>query len=74
MEILLNPEPTHISPPLKAQLTGAENNAGALEAMKRFIQKGDEAVFEDAVAIYVTSARTRGESIENVLGVLCELG
>jgi hypothetical protein len=56
-ELLLNPATTAV----------------ALKAMQSFIEKGDEAVFERAVALYVEAARTRGEPIETVLGVLCTL-
>ncbi len=60
-------------PDVREQLTRPEDSAVALEAMKLFISKGDEAAFEQAVALYVSSARTREESIETVPAVCCEL-
>jgi hypothetical protein len=39
-------------------------------AMRAFIKRSDPSAFERAVAIYVRSARARGEPIEIVLGTL----
>src|SRR6476661_2644491 len=54
-------------------LTAAENTHQAVAAMERFIREGDEEAFEDAVAIYVASARSRREPVETVTGALCML-
>ena len=48
-------------------------SAAPLAAMEFFISRGDEAAFEKAVAIYVSAARKRGEPVEMVLGVCCQL-
>lgn len=67
-------DPTSIPPALREDLARPQNTDAALEAMKLFISNGDEATFEQAVALYCTSARAREEPIEEVLAVLCRLG
>lgn len=48
-----------------------EDNAHrVLAAMRQFIRRDDTAALERAVAVYVRSARARGEPIEVVLGTL----
>lgn len=47
-----------------------ENVNRVLAAMREFIRRNDTNALERAVAIYVRSARTRGEPIEAVLGTL----
>jgi hypothetical protein len=47
-----------------------ENVNRVLDAMHEFIRRNDTSALERAVAIYVRSARTRGEPIEAVLGTL----
>jgi hypothetical protein len=62
-----------IAPDVHDLLLNPPNTAMALRAMQSFIAKGDKAAFKHAVALYVKSARTRNESIETVLGVMCTL-
>lgn len=50
-----------------------ENADRVAEAMRKFLGQGDVARFEQAVAVFVRSARARGESVERVLAVLIEL-
>jgi hypothetical protein len=71
--ITISTDPTAIPPHIREQLTRPDGTAQALEAMKLFVNKRDEAAFERAVALYVASARERDEPIETVLAVLCEL-
>jgi hypothetical protein len=47
-----------------------DNVHRVLGAMREFIRRNDTSALEHAVAVYVRSARTRGESIETVLGTL----
>jgi len=47
-----------------------DNVNRVLGAMGEFIRRNDTNALERAVAIYVRSARTRGESIETVLATL----
>ena len=47
-----------------------DNVHRVLGAMREFIRRNDTGALERAVAIYVRSARTRGEPIETVLGTL----
>jgi len=47
-----------------------DNVHRVLDAMHEFIRRRDTNALERAVAIYVRSARTRGEPIEAVLGTL----
>lgn len=51
----------------------AANSERALEAMREFLQTGDVAHFERAVAVYVRSARARAVPIEQVLAALNRL-
>ncbi len=72
----ISSDPTHIPPDSRQQLTRPESTAEALEAleaMKLFVIKRDETALEQAVALYVASARAREESIETVLAMLCQL-
>ena len=46
------------------------NAEQAAVAMRQFMQVGDETAFERAIAIYVSAARARGESLEQVLASL----
>jgi hypothetical protein len=69
----LTRESTDIPPHIRERLTLPENSSAAVDAMKLFISEGNEAEFEEAVAIYCASARTREEPIETVLAVCCEL-
>ncbi|MEX2110740.1 MAG: hypothetical protein WD802_09075 [Gemmatimonadaceae bacterium] len=62
-----------VPPELYKDLTAPENTSKAVEAMKVFLLRGDEAAFEDCVAIYVASARHRQEEIETVFGALCQV-
>jgi hypothetical protein len=62
-----------IPPDIREQLTRPADATTALEAMQLFLTKGDGAAFEQAVELYITSARTREEPIETVLSVLCQL-
>jgi hypothetical protein len=56
------------------QVVSHEENADRVaEAMRKFLAQGDVARFEQAVAVFVRSARARGESVERVLAVLIEL-
>lgn len=43
---------------------------GVLAAMREFHRYGDTRLFERAVAVYVRSARARGEPVETVLAAL----
>jgi hypothetical protein len=53
------------------QVIEQETNADrVLAAMREFLRRSHTAEFERAVAVYVRSARTRGEPIEVVLGTL----
>jgi hypothetical protein len=47
-----------------------DNVRRVLDAMREFIRRNDTSALERAVAIYVRSARARGEPIETVLGTL----
>ncbi len=47
-----------------------DNVHRVLGAMREFIRRNDTSALEHAVAIYVRSARTRGEPVEVVLGTL----
>ena len=50
-----------------------ENTTRVSEAMQVFIERGDGTALENAVALFVRSARAREEPIERVLAVLIEL-
>ena len=50
-----------------------ENTALVAQAMCAFLDRGDCAAFERAVALFVRSARARKDAIERVLAVLIEL-
>ncbi len=53
---------------------GREENAEAVSyAMRTFLANPDVERFEQAVAVFVRSARARGEPVERVLAVLIEL-
>jgi hypothetical protein len=56
------------------QVIGREENAEQVsKAMRAFLSRGDTGAFEQAVAVFVRSARARGEPVERVLAVLIEL-
>jgi hypothetical protein len=56
------------------EVIGHEENAERVStAMRVFLARRDTAAFEQAVAIFVRSARTRGDPVERVLAVLIEL-
>ena len=56
------------------QVVSLEENADRVaDAMRKFLAQGDVARFEAAIAVFVRSARARGESVERVLAVLIEL-
>lgn len=56
------------------EVIGHEENAERVSAaMRAFLARRDMAAFEQAVAIFVRSARARGEPVERVLAVLIEL-
>jgi hypothetical protein len=53
---------------------GREENAERVSAaMRAFLARGDTVAFERAVAIFVRSARARGDPVERVLAVLIGL-
>ena len=54
-------------------VSGAKNGERVSEAMRAFLARRDAPAFERAVAVFVRSARARGEPVERVLGVLVEL-
>lgn len=62
-----------IPPELYKDLTAPDNTARAVEAMRVFLLRGDESAFEDAIALYVASARHRNEEIETLTGALCQV-
>ncbi|HXD48941.1 MAG TPA: hypothetical protein VN600_09210, partial [Gemmatimonadaceae bacterium] len=47
-----------------------EDMERVLAAMREFRDRGDYRLFERAVAVYVRSARARGEPVESVLAAL----
>jgi len=47
-----------------------QSKSRVLDAMRQFVRRADTSLFEKAVALYVRSARARGEGIEDVLGTL----
>jgi len=56
------------------QVISREENADRVsQAMRAFLANHDVARFEVAVAVFVRSARTRGDPVERVLAVLIEL-
>lgn len=56
------------------EIIGREENLSLVfQAMHRFTQQADASLFERAVAIFVRSARARGEPVEVVLATLQEL-
>jgi hypothetical protein len=56
------------------QVVSREEDADRVaEAMRKFLAQGDVPGFEQAVAVFVRSARARGESVERVLALLIEL-
>lgn len=50
-----------------------ENAERVSKAMRTFLARGDTVTFEQAVAVFVRSARARGDPVERVLAVLIEL-
>jgi hypothetical protein len=42
----------------------------AANAMQKFVQRGDGAALEQAIAIYARSGRARGQKVENILAEL----
>jgi hypothetical protein len=56
------------------RVIGHEENVDRVsQAMRAFLARPDMATFEEAVAVFVRSARARGEPVERVLAVLIEL-
>jgi hypothetical protein len=56
------------------EVIGREENAERVStAMRAFLVRGDTAAFEQAVAVFVRSARARGDPVERVLAVLIGL-
>lgn len=56
------------------EVINREDNAERVsEAMRVFLAHGDIPKFEQAVAVFVRSARARSEPVERVLAVLIEL-
>jgi hypothetical protein len=56
------------------QVISREEDAEAVsQAMRAFLANGDVARFEQAVAVFVRSARARGDAVERVLAVLMAL-
>ena len=56
------------------EIIGREENADRVsQAMHTFLDNGDVARFEQAIAVFVRSARARGEPVERVLAVLIDL-
>lgn len=51
-------------------MASAESTAQAAEAMRVFMERGDCAALEQAIAVYARSARVRGQKIENILADL----
>jgi hypothetical protein len=63
-----------LNPEQLFQVIGREENAERVSsAMRAFLVRGDTETFEQAVAVFVRSARARGEPVERVLAVLIEL-
>jgi hypothetical protein len=50
-----------------------ENAERVSQAMHAFLASGDVSRFEEAVAVFVRSARARGDPVERVLAVLIAL-
>jgi hypothetical protein len=66
-------DPT-LDPEQLFEVFGRDENADRIsEAMRVFLARRDVAAFERAVAIFIQSARARGEPVERVLAVLIEL-
>ena len=56
------------------EVGGREENAEHVsQAMRSFLDSADISRFEQAVAVFVRSARARGEPVERVLAVLIDL-
>jgi hypothetical protein len=56
------------------EVIGREENAERVStAMRAFLVRGDTPAFEQAVAVFVRSARARGDPVERVLAVLIAL-
>ena len=51
-------------------IASATSSAQASSAISEFILKGEPETLKQAIAVYVRSARARGQSVENVLGEL----
>lgn len=51
-------------------IASSTSAAQAHSAIGEFISKGDPETLKRAIAVYVRSARARGQSVENVLGEL----
>jgi hypothetical protein len=51
-------------------IASSDSAEQASEAMRVFIQKGDGAALEQAIAIYARAAKARGQKIENILAEL----
>ena len=63
-----------LDPHERFEVISREDNARRVaDAMRTFLKQGDVAHFEQAVAVFVRSARARSEPIERVLAVLIEL-
>jgi hypothetical protein len=66
-------DPT-LDPDQLFQVIGREESVERVsDAMRAFLASGDMATFERAVAVFIRSARARGEPVERVLAVLVEL-
>lgn len=66
-------DPTFDPEQLFSVIGREENAARVSEAMRAFAACGRQGAFEQAVALFVRSARARNEPIEQVLAVLIEL-
>jgi hypothetical protein len=56
------------------EIVSREDNVDLVaEAMRKFLAYDDAARFEQAIAVFVRSARARGDPVERVLAVLIEL-
>ena len=66
-------DPAFDSEQLFQVISREENAERVSQAMRAFLASGDVARFEQAVAVFVRSARARGEPVERVLAVLIGL-
>jgi hypothetical protein len=63
-------DPTFDPKELFESIEHEENLERVRDSMRRFIAHGDDELIARAIAVFVRSARTRGDSIESVLGTL----